>query len=97
MEVLRNIFMFSFYVGFQITTFSKLQITKMTCKGPFSFMNFPYVSFHFTAVQEHFPNWGNLANGSYFPFMDFLDMFLHIIYIIKAGVCLSLLECSNAN
>ena len=22
---------------------------------------------YFTAVQEHFPNWGNLANGSFFP------------------------------
>ena len=74
MDVLSNIFVFH-YVGFQITTFSKLQITKMTCKGPFSFMNFPYVSFHFTAVEKHFPNWGHLANGSFFLYGFFGYLF----------------------
>ena len=83
MELLSNVFMFSSYVGFQITTSSKLQITKMTCKGPFSFMNFPYVSFHFTAVEKLFSTLVAFCRWFFFPFVDYLDMFVQTSSLIK--------------
>ena len=75
--------MFPSYVGFQITALSKCHITKMTSKGPFSFMNFPYVSFHFTAVEKLFSTLVAFCRWFFFPFVDFLDMFIHTSSLIK--------------
>jgi hypothetical protein len=101
MKALNNIFMFSSDVGFQITTLSKLQITKMTCKGPFSFMHLSDVTSHFTTVEKIFSTLGAFSLCFFFPFMDFLDMSIHTSFLIKrlstelTTVFLSLMNYKN--
>ena len=91
MKELNNISVFSSYVGFQIATLSKLQITKMACKGPFSFMNFHDVTFHFTAVEKIFSTLRAFSLWFFFPFMDFLDMFIHTSLSTKLTIAFLLL------
>ena len=83
MKALNNISMFSSYVGFQITTLSKRHITKMTHKGPFSFMHFPNVTFHFTAVCKILVTLRAFSRRIFFSFVNFFDMIVHTRFLIE--------------